>query len=694
MAQTSKKTVWLIAAVLLLVMTQLGVIGFVLARTFAPVARMQNPQPQQRRGGDFAPPVARPVQSQPSRKMASVPKSTRRPKPTGPRAEAPQFSKESGVYTNSFTVELKTKSKKAVIRYTIDGSEPTENSPVYSAPIQISQTMLVRASAFEPDVAPSAAATRTYSMLDNDLLTFSSNLPLVIIDTFSQPVTYVDFSPGSVRFIDTVNGRASLLGPADLDARCDFKRRGFSSLRYNKMSLTVKTRDDDWDKLKAPVLGLPAESDWVLYAPYVDKTLIRDVLGYEISNAMGRYAPRTKFVEVFIHRYAGKLSYQRDYQGVYALVEKIKRDKERVNIAKLHTNDNAEPNITGGYILKRDHGAMMGGGGGRRGGFGGGGGPPRQPDDGVGFVTPRGLQLFYVEPEETELTSEQKRWLSKYFSDFERTLYSSRFSHPTDGYAKYLDVDAFIDHFWLVELTKNVDGFRYSAFLHKPRGGKITMGPAWDWNLSFGNADYYDGYETSGWYYENLRDSEISWIYRLRQDPEFMQRLADRWAELRRDVLATDRILGRVDAMKAQLMESQERNFRKWPIMGRSVKPNYYVGATFDQEINWLKSWTRDRMAWIDRQFPAVPKLSQKPGTVTAGSKVTLTASGGEIYYTTDGSDPREFGGAKASAAKRYDGGIAINGETRITARMMRGGSWSAPVRGTFTTSKARASVE
>jgi hypothetical protein len=695
MAQSSKKIVWLVIAVLFVVATQLGIIGFVLARTFAPMVTQNQPRQSRSQRNvqqNYPPPVGRPIQMQPG-KRTTVAKPKPKPKPTGPRAEPPVFEKEGGVFTESVTVALKTKSTNAVIRYTLNGSEPTETSSAYSTPIPINTTTLLRAACFEQGLAPSVSVSHAFTMLDNDVANFSSGLPVVIIDAFNQPITYQDYYPMSVRFIDASGGRVSLLNStADFDGRADLKRRGFTSLRYPKWSFTLKTRNDDGDKVKSSIFGLPGDSDWVLYAPYVDKSLMRDVLGYELSNQMGRYAPRTRFVEVFLHRSGDKLSYSRDYQGVYVLTEKIKRGKERVDIAKLGTNDNSEPNISGGYILKRDHGAMTGGGGGR--GFGGGGGPPRSPNDGVGFITPRGLHLFHVEPEEQELTDAQKKWLTRYFTDFERALYGSNFTSPTEGYAKYLDVDAFIDHFWLVELTKNVDGFRYSAFLHKPRGGKITMGPAWDWNLSFGNADYYDAYETSGWYYDNLRDSEISWIYRLRQDPDFMQRLADRWAELRRSAWATDKILGRVDAMRTQLQEPQERNFRRWSIMGRTIKPNYYVGSTFDQEVNWLKVWTKDRVAWIDRQFPAAPKLSEKPGPVAPGTKLTLTGSG-DIFYTLDGTDPRASGGAKAKGVKKYDGPITVDRETKITARTMRGSNWSAPVMGTFTTAQtAQADVQ
>ncbi len=674
MAKRSNKTVWLIAAVLVLIAAQVAVLGFVVARFVSPVVVPQQAQTQQqkrRTTQQFPPPVARPLQPQPMRKGVVVaPKPQPKPKPTGPRAEPPQFSRTGGIFTNIIKVELTAKSAKAVIRYTLDGSEPMESSPTYSQPITMKNTTHLRAACFETGLAPSISVSHTFRLLGDDLLNFSSNLPLVVIDTFNQYPSYLNYSPASVRFINIDSARASLPGAADFDGRCDLKRRGFSSLSFPKMSLTLKTRDDDGDKVKSTVFGLPADSDWVLYAPYTDKTMMRDVLGYELSNQMGRYAPRTRFVEVFIHRTSGPLHYS-DYAGVYVLAEKIKRGKERVNIAKIHPEDATEPEITGGYILKRDHGAM-GSGGGR--GFGG---SRRPSNDGVGFITPRGLHLFHVEPDEDELTDAQKKWLARYFSDFERALYGGNFASPTEGYAKYLDVDAFIDHFWLVEMTKNIDAFRYSAFLHKPRGGKITMGPAWDWNLSFGNADYYDAYETTGWYYENLRDTEISWIYRLKQDPDFVQRTIDRWAELRRDTFAPEKILARADAIRLQLQESQERNYRKWPILGRSIKPNYYVGPTFDAEVNWMKLWIKDRIAWIDRQYPAPPKFSEKTGTLSGS---------GDIFYTLDGSDPRAAGGTTAKSARKYDGPIKVDASTKLFARLRRGSVWSAPVRGALST--------
>ncbi len=677
MAISSRKTAWLIVTVLAVVAVQLAIIGFIganiLSNSFHQRRAFQ-PGPQQAQREGFATPVGRPI-----RPTTGQPTAARRPKPAGPRAEPPQFSVAGGIYTNTVTVKLQAKATQAAIRYTLDGTEPTERSAVYASALTIKETTRIRATCFQPGVAPSLTVSHSYTIAAGDLANFNSNLPIVVIDMFDQRAGTVNYVPMAVRFINTSRERASIFGPADYDGEAEIKRRGYSSLRLPKSSFTLKLRDGDGDKVKAPLFGMPSESDWVLYAPYSDKTMMRDVLGYELGNAMGHYAPRTRFVEVFVHYYNGTLSASRDYAGVYVLVEKIKRGKERVNIAKLGPEHNAEPDISGGYILKRDHGAMNAGGGGRnRGGFGG---PPRSNNDGVGFITPQGLHLFHVEPEETELTAQQKKWITGYLAEFERALHGPNFADPQKGYAKYLDVEAFVDFFWLVEFSKNIDALRYSAFLTKPRGGKLVMGPAWDWNLSFGNADYYEADEPSGWYYQNLRDTEISWIYRLKDDPNFIQRLTDRWAELRTNVLAQDRVLARVDAIRAQLREAQPRDNNKWRVIGRNVQPNSYVGPTYEAEVNWMKTWIKNRSAWIDRQYLRAPQFSENSGPVKPGTKLTLSGERGEIYFTTDGSDPRASGGGKSAAAQPFSQPLTVDKKLSVTARLRRGQLWSAPAK-------------
>jgi hypothetical protein len=413
----------------------------------------------------------------------------------------------------------------------------------------------------------------------------SSNLPIVILDTGGEPISKEMPIVVRARFFDTENGRASAGDKPVYEGLVTIHRRGFTTLHLPKASYTLHTVDSETNQIKVPLLALPPEADWVLYAPYEDKTLIRDVLAYELANRMGHYAPRTRYLELFVRTSSRPLS-MRDYAGVYVLVEKIKRGKDRVNIVKLGPNDQTEPEITGGYIVKRDHTEHS---------------EPR-------FRTPHGGPYSYVYPKPTQITLEQKRWIRQYFNSFETALYGPEFADRQTGYAAYLDVDSFIDAHWLIELSKNVDGFRYSAFLTKDRGGKLKTEPPWDWNRSFGNANYYGGGEPRGWYWSNLRANEINWYVRLREDAEFTRRCAVRWFQLRKDVFDPKRINRRIDEVAAELSEAQGRNFRRWPILGQHVTCNYYVGNSFQAEVSWLKKWIEHRVAWIDGQLGPPPK--------------------------------------------------------------------------------------
>ena len=206
---------------------------------------------------------------------------------------------------------------------------------------------------------------------------------------------------------------------------------------------------------------------------------------------MGRYAARTRFVEVFLSRNNGKLS-RRDYAGVYVLEEKIKRAPDRVEIKKLTPEDKAEPNITGGYIFKRDHANRPWTG---RSAFLV---RTNSPQEDEADLTPAAVCTVILRGSQGDRDHRrQKTYLTRYLGQFERALYGRTSRIPRDGYAKYLDVDSFIDQFWMVELSKNVDGFRYSCYMFKDRGGKLRVEPIWDWNLSFGNANYHQGWVPS-----------------------------------------------------------------------------------------------------------------------------------------------------------------------------------------------------
>jgi hypothetical protein len=655
------------------------------------------------------------------------------------------FSPAGGVYATNVSLTLSARAGSPTIRYTLDGSEPDETSPTYTTPLLISNITLVRAKAF-PRTGPSTSiAAEVYTIIDEDLSKFSSNIPLLIVNSFGTNIVNEQKIEGALQFLDAGKERTALTSAVDFSGRSLLNLRGRASLRYPKSSFTVKLIDGDGDSMPASLLGLPADPDWVLYAPYPDKTLMRDVIAYELHEQMGTWAPRRKFIEVFVNQTGGKLS-RNDYVGVYVLIERIHRAKQRVNIANLKPTDDAEPAITGGYIFKKDHidsaGFAMGGEG-----FGAGaisqstkagyptgpGGFPADPNgfqpasrvtrsssssssrsssrsrvftnhlgfaatripiDGTrdmafrdeyesvkeeeGFKTARTNEFFFVEPEQDELTAVQKVWLKRHLNLFEAALYGPDFRDAAMGYGAYIDADSFIDYHLIVETTKNVDGFRFSVFFTKERGEKIKAMPIWDWNLSFGNANGKQGWMTEYWLWPQLDNKEYSWYRRLFEDPDFGQRYVDRWSQLRTNVFATRKILARVDELAALLDESQKRNFEKWPIMGRPINPNYLVGATYEQEIAMLKSYIDKRLDWIEKQFPPVPGLAFKDrGQARA---VELSVRAGEIYFTTDGTDPRASGGAASQKARVYKSPFPLEKSGKMFARVRQDNRWSGPL--------------
>jgi hypothetical protein len=562
----------------------------------------------------------------------------------GAVAPAPTVSPRGGAIRGNQSVKLASSLPGGVIRYTLDGREPTESSEVYSAPLEIGSGAVLKASVFAPGYLSSEAVLETYTQLEKDVEDFSSNLPILVLTSSRRPSSETQKTPVVARFIEPGQGRAQLKGAASLELRGDVNVRGFSSTRYPKKSFTFRLRDEYGEKAKVGLLGMPKDSDWVLLAPYPDKTLMRDVLAYDLSRAMGHYATRTRFVEVFLNQTGDSLSF-RDYVGVYVLVEKIKRGKNRVDIQELGPSDNGDAEISGGYIFKRDHSNK------------------ESPT-----FTSRGGEFFMVEPDAEDISPQQREWIERHWRALERSIFGNQFLDPRKGYQHYLDVPSFIDQHWLIEMSKNIDGFRYSVYFSKDRGGKVKSAPVWDWNLSFGNANYLDGESPSGWYTEQLRDTEISWSRRLVADPEYNQKQLDRWWELRRTVFQPESIHRRIDEMAAQLQEAQARNFRRWSILGRHVHPNAFVGETYQEEINYMKEWVKDRIAWIDRQMPAPPSIQVK--AENGETRAIVKGRGGKIFYTLDGSDPRQAGGEPSPSAKPYEAPIRLGSTAKLLVRV------------------------
>jgi hypothetical protein len=420
-----------------------------------------------------------------------------------------------------------------------------------------------------------------------------SDLPIFVISTNGEPIVNEPKTIVDLGIIYKGEGqRNSASDPFNaFDGKIAIEIRGSSSQMFPKKQYGFEIVDDSGIEYDTSLLGLPSESDWVLFAPYNDKTLMRDVLAYHMASLQGHYAPRTRYCELILNG---------SYNGVYVLIEKIKRDKQRVDIARLTLDDNEGDDVTGGYIIKidkltgdSDHGWYSD--------F-----PPPEAAPG------RYINFLYEYPDAGEITNAQRNYIQTFMKDFETNLQSDDFADPIDGYSKYIDVNSFIDFMIINEISKNVDGYRLSTYFHKQKnsdGGKLVMGPVWDFNLGFGNADYCTKGDPNGLVLDFNRICPTDtwlipfWWKRLLQDPNYKQKLQARWEDLRADKFSTTSIVSYIDSVATSLDEAQHRNFVRWPVLGIDVWPNDFVGETYQQEVTYLKSWVELRMNWLDNYF-------------------------------------------------------------------------------------------
>jgi len=417
----------------------------------------------------------------------------------------------------------------------------------------------------------------------------SSNLPIISISTSGLSINDEPRIVADMGIIDNGTGNRNNVNDPfnNYNGKISIETRGESSQGlFPKKSYRIETQDAAGNNLNVALLGMPAENDWVLYAPYTDKTFMRDVLAFKMGRDMGRYAPRTRFVELVLNGI---------YQGIYVLIEKIKVDNNRVDIASLKPVDISGEQLTGGYLLRVDKLDAND--------FPGWQAIPAPQLSGENQIT-----FQYYDPNGSDLMEVQRNYIRGYMYSFQSSLTTSAFGNPDAGYRRYLDIPAAMDFMLVNEIGKNIDGYIFSTYLYKEKDkqgqlGKLVMGPLWDFNLAFGNVDYLANAQYApGWMWND--QYRMFWFRRLVQDPFFTHSMKCRWIELRSSLLTNEYFTNAIDSMATVLQEAQVRNFLRWPVLGTYVWPNQYVGQTYQDEINFLKQWTLTRLAWMDQNMP------------------------------------------------------------------------------------------
>jgi hypothetical protein len=419
-------------------------------------------------------------------------------------------------------------------------------------------------------------------------ITGTSHLPLIVIDTEGgeipdDPKVYawlkvIDNGPGNVNNIEHDG--------TDFEGTVGIEIRGQSSQMFPKKSYSFELRTSAGNDTTASLLGMPAEEDWILYAPYSDKTLLRNSLTYYLGRRMGEWQPRDSFCELYLNG---------EYQGIYVLVESVKRDSCRLDISKLKSDEVSGDDLTGGYIVKSDKTDGL------------------EEDEFFRIVPsqkfPNSVRFdfTYVYPKYTDIVDNQKDYIRDYLTRTENAINSKSFSDPSDGFRKYIDVKSFVDFQIIQELTNNVDGYRFSTYFYKDKdskGGKLHAGPLWDFDLGYGNEDFTDfNLQTDIWLYTKFEEQyggRIHWWARLMDDLGYRSAFLSRWKELRKGAFSTDSIFSYIDNTIEYLGDAVGRNYEKWPIIGEYVWPNYFVGETYEEDVEYLKNWINERTRWID----------------------------------------------------------------------------------------------
>ncbi|GGN04986.1 hypothetical protein GCM10010967_45010 [Dyadobacter beijingensis] len=502
----------------------------------------------------------------------------------------------------------------------------------------------------------------------------TSNLPIVVINTSGATIPDIDKIPATMKITAAGGGGLHTFdanSPSNVfqfEHTIGIELRGNTSIYWPKKSYSVETTNATGGGEDVSVLGMPAESDWVLNACYGDKSFIRDVFAHEMYTRTGRYSPKTRYVEVFLQETGGMT-----YQGVYILMEKVKRASSRINIKKLAESDTDPAKITGGYLLQVSEDEDM-----KWTSQYAGNDAPAQPKP-----------FFHVEYPKlhkytnTAVRDMQFNYIKGRIDNFENVLAGANYADENIGYRPLLDEDSFIDYLLLQEITKNSDNWRASTFFYKQRddeGGQIAMGAPWDFDKSMGNQQWC--YELSvlptgswAWQFNNYCPDRppmtVFWPARLLTDCYFKNKLIVRYMQLRQTQWSNQSISSFIDQKQAELIgqNAMQRNFSRWNILETDVMFNQHYplpGNTYAKEVQYLKTWLVDHLNWMDANIASISTVDCGPLPVTFKSFEVKPAEQSAVrvsWTTSEELRNDHFEVERSADARRFESLGMVKGE-------------------------------
>jgi len=404
-----------------------------------------------------------------------------------------------------------------------------------------------------------AIRTKAYAEAD------SSNLPLIIIETdeYGIPFSHVEV-PANMKLID--KGGGLLNHPSDTNytynGRISIEVRGNSSSYFPKQSFNIETQNPDGSNNNVSLLDMPAENDWKLMGPISDRSLLRNTFTFELGLRQGHWEPRSKYCELILNG---------EYLGLYALTEKIKPDKNRLNISKLTDTDLFNDEVTGGYIFWM-HSKLA-------------------------------TNIYY--PKNTRIQAEQEAYINTFVEQYKDVIFADNWLYQEKDYRDYMNTESMLDYLIINELAKDHDKYSASTYMYKNRSDKdslIYFGPLWDYNYAYGNTDQI--ISTDKWLFSGESGDQFR---RLFQDTSLTHRFAQKWHNQRERFLHTDSLYALIDSLSTHIALARKRDSVVWDAY-TNVNV-YFANDTvyrYDLVIKNLKDWLGRRAHWIDTHIDSI----------------------------------------------------------------------------------------
>lgn len=407
----------------------------------------------------------------------------------------------------------------------------------------------------------------------------SSNLPIFIINTNGKEIVDEPKTEAWLKVIYNGEGKRNNLSDTvfHYNGQIGIELRGNSTMTFPKKPYTFETRNTGGENVNVPLLGFPAENDWILRASYYDQTFIRNPLGHHLSRLMGHWASGNKYCELILNG---------QYKGIYILVEKIKRTPNRLNLEKLNADEISGTDLTGGYIYE-----VAG-----------------QHND-FGF----NRRLRY--PELDEVAMEQLQFIKNYDNRFRIESSKDYSDDPKSFYNEWIDLQSFVDFVLVQEVTRNPDGIGWSGYFYKDKGKPLCAGPVWDFDQSLCNSTFSEGIRYDLWIIDYEEPPNPPFWKKMLHEPYFESELKKRWDELRQNQFKDEKLLAYIDSIALYLSEAVERNFVQWPTLNKKIwreVAGFDDRDTYQKHIDHLKNYLVNRMEWMDNKLA---KVQPFPGT-------------------------------------------------------------------------------